>query len=193
VANPDAEFSRYLQRALAMIEQQPANGTPIPIPAMPNGMSLLQPLVPPTIGTAPTAEAPPAVTDRVYVPIYPTTQLPTAVAPTGVPLPAQIPAVPAVPQSVPLPAHPPALPAPATAPAASNPLPASSGTKYTLVGVLELGDRSTALFESNGVARRINMGESIGTSGWSLVEVNNQEAIIRRNGEVRSIYVGQSF
>ncbi len=76
---------------------------------------------------------------------------------------------------------------------ASPSAPVASSAKYTLVGVLELGDRSTALFESNGVARRINMGESIGTSGWSLVEVNNQEAIIRRNGEVRSIYVGQAF
>lgn len=192
IVNPDAEFSRYLQRALAMIEAQPTNGTATPAPTIPNSINLLPSLVPPLV-PPPALEVNPTAVDRQYVPIYPTSQLPTASAPTGVPLPAQIPAVPTVPQSVPLPAQPAALPAPAATSSASSPAPVTSGTKYTLVGVLELGDRSTALFESNGVARRINMGESIGTSGWSLVEVNNQEAIIRRNGEVRSIYVGQAF
>lgn len=196
-ANPDAEFSRYLQRALAMIEQQPNSGSTIAAPAVPNSINLAPPLVPPLIPSLsplPTSPLETPVGDRVYVPIYPTSQSPAANPPTRVPLPAQIPAVPTVPQSVPLPANLPVLPTPtASATTASSPSPATSATKYTLVGVLELGDRSTALFESNGVARRINIGESIGTSGWSLVEVNNQEAIIRRNGEVRSIYVGQSF
>ncbi|WP_448571605.1 hypothetical protein [Trichothermofontia sp.] len=193
IVNPDAEFSRYLQRALAMIEAQPTNGmaTP-PVPTIPNSINLLPSLTPPLVPPS-TLEANPPAPDRRYVPIYPTSQLPTAPVPTGVPLPAQIPAAPTVPQSVPLPVQPTALPTPVTAPTASPSAPVASSTKYTLVGVLELGDRSTALFESNGVARRINMGESIGTSGWSLVEVNNQEAIIRRNGEVRSIYVGQAF
>jgi hypothetical protein len=58
---------------------------------------------------------------------------------------------------------------------------------------LELGDRSAALFEVNGVARRVYVGESIAASGWTLVEVVNQEAVIRRNGEVLTIYVGQQF
>ncbi|MGF1494741.1 MAG: hypothetical protein ACFBSC_20300 [Microcoleaceae cyanobacterium] len=68
-----------------------------------------------------------------------------------------------------------------------------AGTLHTLVGVLELGDRSAALFEVDGVARRIYVGESIAASGWTLVEVVNQEAVIRRNGEVRTIFVGQQF
>ncbi|MEB3342784.1 hypothetical protein [Okeania sp.] len=63
----------------------------------------------------------------------------------------------------------------------------------TLVGVLELGERSAALFEVDGIARRIYVGESIGSSGWTLVQVVNQEAVIRRNGEVRSVFVGQQF
>jgi Tfp pilus assembly protein PilP len=62
-----------------------------------------------------------------------------------------------------------------------------------LIGILELGDRSAALFEVNGVSRRVKVGENIGSSGWTLVEVKNREAVIRRNGEVRSIIVGQSF
>ncbi|MBE9207408.1 hypothetical protein IQ244_12925 [Nostoc sp. LEGE 06077] len=64
---------------------------------------------------------------------------------------------------------------------------------HTLEGVLELGKKSAALFQVDGVTRRINIGETIGTSGWTLVEVNNGEAIIRRNGEVRSIYTGQKL
>ncbi|NER05966.1 MAG: hypothetical protein F6K17_26950 [Okeania sp. SIO3C4] len=63
----------------------------------------------------------------------------------------------------------------------------------TLVGILELGERSAALFEVEGVARRIYVGENIGGSGWTLVKVANQEAVIRRNGEIRSVFVGQQF
>ncbi|QHG15718.1 hypothetical protein [Nostoc sp. ATCC 53789] len=63
----------------------------------------------------------------------------------------------------------------------------------TLEGLLELGNKSAALFKIDGVTRRINMGESIGQSGWTLVEVSNGEAVIRRNGEVRSIYTGQKL
>ena len=63
----------------------------------------------------------------------------------------------------------------------------------TLEGLLELGNKSAALFKIDGVTRRVNMGESIGSSGWTLVDVSNGEAVIRRNGEVRSIYTGQKF
>lgn len=62
-----------------------------------------------------------------------------------------------------------------------------------LEGLLELGNKSAALFKVDGVTRRINLGEGIGASGWTLVEVSNGEAIIRRNGEVRSIYAGQKL
>ncbi|AKG21632.1 hypothetical protein [Calothrix sp. 336/3] len=63
----------------------------------------------------------------------------------------------------------------------------------TLEGLLELGGKSAALFKINGVTRRIDIGETIGSSGWTLVDVANGEAIIRRNGEVRSIFTGQKF
>lgn len=64
---------------------------------------------------------------------------------------------------------------------------------HTLEGLLELGNKSVALFQFGGVSRRINIGESIGSSGWTLVDVSNGEAIVRRNGEVRSIYAGQKL
>ena len=94
---------------------------------------------------------------------------------------------------------------PAPAPAAAQSAPAArpsapaaaAGTAsisaHTLVGILELGDRSAALFEVDGVARRIYVGESIGASGWTLAEIKNQEAVIRKGGDVRSVFVGQKF
>jgi Tfp pilus assembly protein PilP len=64
---------------------------------------------------------------------------------------------------------------------------------HSLIGLLELGDRSAALLTVNGVPQRIEVGSKIGASGWLLVSVSNQAAIIQRNSEVRSVYVGQQF
>ncbi|PSB22955.1 hypothetical protein C7B69_15125 [filamentous cyanobacterium Phorm 46] len=84
--------------------------------------------------------------------------------------------------------------APAPAPQQSAPATSSAPTSaHTLVGILELGNRSAALFEVDGVARRIYVGESIGASGWTLAEIKNQEAVIRKGGDVRSVFVGQKF
>ncbi len=91
--------------------------------------------------------------------------------------PAPAAAQPAAPQSQPV------------APAVSS----APTSAHTLVGILELGDRSAALFEVDGVARRIYVGESIGSSGWTLAEIKNQEAVIRKGGDVRSVFVGQKF
>jgi hypothetical protein len=91
-----------------------------------------------------------------------------------------------------MPALPPAPPPSAFAPSGSVSA-AAPAAQHTLVGLLELEDRSAALFDINGSTQRFNIGEGIGSSGWILVSVANQEAVIRRNGEVRSVYVGQKF
>lgn len=89
-------------------------------------------------------------------------------------------------------------------PVAVNPLPAKEPTNIVeqvsvpsysaqLDGLLELGNQSVALFKVDGISHRISLGENIGNTGWILVEVSNGEAIIRRNGEVRSIYTGQKL
>jgi hypothetical protein len=128
--------------------------------------------------------SPSTVLERVYIPIY---QSPVAASP----------ALPAVPQTLPqaLPQIPqigsPTAPQVTTAPATTPNI--TSAATRVLIGVLELGDRSAALFEIDGAPQRIQIGESIGGSGWTLVSIKNQEAIVRRNGEVRSIYVGQKF
>ncbi|TAE51162.1 MAG: hypothetical protein EAZ88_18810 [Oscillatoriales cyanobacterium] len=93
-------------------------------------------------------------------------------------------------ESAPAPAAGQSAPAPQQSAAAVTGAPASA---QTLVGILELGDRSAALFEVDGVARRIYVGESIGASGWTLAEIKNQEAVIRKGGDVRSVFVGQKF
>jgi hypothetical protein len=74
-----------------------------------------------------------------------------------------------------------------------SPIAAATIYGHTLVGVLELGNLSAALFEINGLTQKIALGQTIGSSGWTLVSITNQEAVVRRNGEVRSIYVGQKF
>ncbi|MFM6157228.1 MAG: hypothetical protein ACKPE3_30225, partial [Sphaerospermopsis kisseleviana] len=86
-----------------------------------------------------------------------------------------------------------APPVPAQEPV-NIPQPISAPTySAQLEGLLELGKKSVALFKMDGVTRRINIGENIGSTGWTLVDVTNGEAIIRRNGEVRSIYTGQKI
>ncbi|MEM9770947.1 MAG: hypothetical protein AAF889_05005 [Cyanobacteria bacterium P01_D01_bin.73] len=66
--------------------------------------------------------------------------------------------------------------------------------QHTLVGLLELGDdRSVALFSIDGVTRRVSIGEAIGGSGWVLTEIADQEAKIRKDGEVQSLFIGQKF
>ncbi len=181
------------------------------------------PPAPQTTAAAPAAPAPaPAAPPKPAASPKPATPAPAAPAPaatqTPTPAPAPTPTatqpprtvnvqpqVAAPPPPVPQPAPPTAEEAPdgvAENPAAeeSEPVPAAaassssvSGLKHKLVGILELGDRSVALFEVDGVPRRVNIGETIGSSGWSLVEVKDGEAVIRRNGEVRSIYTGQSL
>ncbi|MBC6417678.1 MAG: hypothetical protein GDA44_02240 [Prochloron sp. SP5CPC1] len=73
------------------------------------------------------------------------------------------------------------------------PLSPEPNHNHTLVGLLELGDRSVALFDINGNIERIHLGEEIGASGWILDSVADREVKIRGYDTQRSIYVGQKF
>ncbi len=79
----------------------------------------------------------------------------------------------------------------AGSPAALNDVTPSS--ELVLVGVLNLGNRSAALFDIDGSSQRAYVGDRIGLSSWNLVSVNGQDVVIRRNDEVRSVYIGQRF
>jgi hypothetical protein len=192
VAAPQNQFSDYAQKALQSIDQRSQQNNPPTSTAGANrtGATAAGVTVPgmPTVAVpnalTPGAVAPSRVAtglERVYVPVY---QFPSNFKPPNsvTPLPAG-----AAPSAVPQ------YGAPARKPTATATSPITPGAPRRLAGVLELGDRSVALFEINGVTQRYGIGESIGSSGWSLVEVSKEQAMIRRNGEVRSVFVGQNF
>ncbi len=64
---------------------------------------------------------------------------------------------------------------------------------YTLIGVLDLGDRSTAMFDMNGSVQSIGLGKAISNTGWSVLRVNQQEITIKRGKETKTVLVGQRF
>lgn len=169
----DSRFAQYMERSLQNIAQQPQATAPKGgTPAAAN-----MPTV--TIPKTPTPPAPktPAGLERVYVPTY---QLPPNLATQGNTAPA--------PATTVVPATPNQRAAVPTAP-----VPPTASVPRSLIGVMELGENSAALFEINGITQRYRIGESIGSSGWTLVEISKNQAIIRRNGEVRTIFIGQSF
>jgi len=177
-----ADFLDYLKRSLERLSRHAA--------------------MPPSPQAVPSAIVSPSANpaERVYVPIYP-----TAISPAAAP--AQLSPVTTAQTSErsgqrasqgTAQSSQTAKPLPSLRSASSQPSVAAVpnievATNHTLIGVLELGERSAALFDVSGTPTRIEIGEQIGSSGWTLVSISNQEAIVRRNGEVRSIYVGQKF
>lgn len=83
-----------------------------------------------------------------------------------------------------------------SSPISSNIIPKSNTStlkNYTLLGIFELGKRSAALFKVDGVTKRIWVGEKLNNEGWTLDSVTNQKAKITRQGEIRSLSVGEKF
>jgi len=158
----------------------------IPVYQAPSPMRYAPPPLPQVATNYPTSQPQTVKTENKAV------QPPAKAANTNV-VAAVRPALKPVPiQSAPLNVRPPSPPTSAPQQAYLQ-TPQATTVTHTLAGLLELGDKSAALFEFEGVTRRINMGESIGSSGWTLVDVANGEAIVRRNGEVRSIFAGQKL
>ncbi len=184
----DQQFADYVQRSLQMIDQKTAASAPPAASALPStsglpSVSVPPTLTPPTSNTATSAPRPGTSTglSKLYSPFYQSAQG----ASTRIGFPFTV-----TPSVVPLPTMPSRT---ATAPV-NQPIPLSvPGVARTLVGVVEMGDQSAVLVEINGVAQRFKLGESIGSSGWTLVEVSKNQALVRRNGEVRSVFIGQSF
>ncbi len=77
--------------------------------------------------------------------------------------------------------------------AAANITNTTPTSEHVLVGILNLGSRSAALFNIDGTSQRAYVGDHVGVSDWTLVSVNGQDVMVRRDGEVRSIYIGQRF
>lgn len=190
--NANDQFAEYMQRSLAAIDQKlpPASST-VALGNVPPNSNLPTVTVPVTIApglpasgaavgstTSPVPQRTPTGLERVYSSIY--NQLPQAGAGRSL----------SVPNVAPLPSS----PMKTGSASVKAPLPLQvPGVARTLVGVVEMGDQSAILVEVNGVAQRFRLGESIGSSGWALVEVSKNQAIVRRNGEVRSVFIGQNF
>ncbi len=181
------------------------------------------PKLPDAAATSAAANASANVVERVFVPVYqnsaqasvrPTIPLPAVALPNltrrlTVPVPAPVAAAAAIPPGAPaaatasLPIVPSGggrvlSPTPQIAVGNTNQATAAltditPNSAHALVGILNLGSRSAALIDIDGSSQRAYVGDRIGVSGWTLVSINGQDVVVRRNGEVRSIYIGQRF
>jgi Tfp pilus assembly protein PilP len=123
----------------------------------------------------------------IYIPIY---QLPTATTNTTNPVNLQPPAtttpnIAAV--NIPTPN---VVTPPKVAPVTPKKSPIGNNT---LIGVLDLGDRSSAMIDINGSIQSIKVGNAVGDSGWSVSRIVQQEVILKRGNEDTKVSVGQKF
>ena len=205
-------FAKYMRQSLEAIDSQAkvsqeGNGA-VP-PGVPPGVTPYP--LPSNFPVAPQGQK---TLERVYIPVFPPNQNSAGAALRATPQVSPIPkpnSNPSQPQAKPAPKNQAAVKPDSTAasttdnpPAPSNsretPVAATTPTtpttptiQYKLVGVLELGNDSKAMFNIEGSQQYFGLGEDIGSSGWKLVDVANGRATIRRNGEVFSIGAGESF
>jgi hypothetical protein len=63
----------------------------------------------------------------------------------------------------------------------------------TVQGILDLGDKSAILIARNGSTQNIHPGETVDSTGWVFVRVENGQAIVQRGNEVRAVSGGEAF
>ena len=79
----------------------------------------------------------------------------------------------------------PALPSESEAPAEALP---------ELVGVVQIpGQRGSAIFQQGKSSSNALIGEQIGSSGWRLVSIQSDGAVIERSGVRRRVSIGAGF
>jgi hypothetical protein len=140
------------------------------------------------LSTLPLANNPQLATSfqPIYVPVY---QPPTPASPVGL-----------MPANAANPTNPAPLAPVTTAPVPNNapasqpaPTAVASVPSTTLVGILDIGDRSSAMFEMNGSVQSVLVGDRVAGNGWVLNRITQQEAILKRGNETKTLYVGQKF
>ncbi len=83
---------------------------------------------------------------------------------------------------------------PAIATAKIPATPATIEKPATLVKTIQNNKYPTAIFQIDKKNQTIKIGQKIGTSNWSLVNISKGEVTIKRKGgEIRSIKIGQKF
>jgi hypothetical protein len=85
------------------------------------------------------------------------------------------------------------LTTPKIAAVTTTPTPAPTIRSVRGVAIASDPTQSAVLIETNGITQRYYVGESIGSSGWSVVDIANNYVSLRRNGEVRSVSVGEKL
>ncbi len=78
-------------------------------------------------------------------------------------------------------------------PTASAATPQSNEPKRRLNGVVPWGDKSLVMIEYNGASQRVYLGDSVGSTGWTLIKVEDLKATFRKNGEFRTVSDGEFF
>jgi hypothetical protein len=72
--------------------------------------------------------------------------------------------------------------------------PSESTPISTLSGVMQSpGGLSSAIFQINNASISAEIGESLVSSGWTLASVGTSSAVIRNNGQERTLSVGGVF
>ncbi len=75
----------------------------------------------------------------------------------------------------------------------NQPFTSPVAASYTLIGVLDLGERSTAMFDMNGSVQSIGLGKAVSNTGWYVSRISQQEITIKRGKETKTVFVGQKF
>ncbi|AFZ13670.1 hypothetical protein Cri9333_2826 [Crinalium epipsammum PCC 9333] len=196
ISQSDAKFIEYMQRSLLTIDRKAQASKQQSTATQPNSN---QSPIPANANVATVPSRTTKVIEKVYIPVYPP-QTSTLLTPSPTVSPSSPQARTAtgsIKQPPPLPrvaGSPPAVAPPPTNRSPSKSwIPTTAGNKFTLVGLVERTKRPAALIQIKGVTQRIYQGQTIGDSNWTLVAVAEQEAIFKRNGEVKSVYVGQKF
>ncbi|AFY71465.1 hypothetical protein Pse7367_3220 [Thalassoporum mexicanum PCC 7367] len=177
-----SEFVEEIKESFSAIDTQktlatnPAQTTPTAAPgAIPTAAVRMNPAL------ATNGQVPVAGIQPVYIPVY---------QPPGVPV--ANPAMPgAIAPGTPTSILPPAANAdPQTMAAMQQP---QIQAQFTLVGVLELGDRSTAMIDNGVTVERVRVGESISGSRWLVSRISQQEIRLKQGNQYKTIAVGQKF
>jgi hypothetical protein len=69
----------------------------------------------------------------------------------------------------------------------------ASKAGVTVQGILVYGDKSAMLIARNGSTQNIYLGETVDSTGWVFVRVENDQAIVQRGNEVRAVSRGEAF
>ncbi len=84
------------------------------------------------------------------------------------------------------------IPKEPTKEAAQN-VPVKKPSNFTLIGVLDLGEKSSAIFDTNGTIQSVKIGGNLGDSGWIVSRISQQEVTLKKGKENAAVSVGQKF